>query len=591
MPRINGAVNIATVNGSSVSVNTVNPLSNSQFYIDNLFYSQGFLTEANALFQYDGHTVVMTASMPVQCNTTYHLKIGICNTNDHIYDSAVFLKRGTISSSYGPPGPLTIAPSPVCAGEEINLTVQGDPSWNYTWSTGQSGVGLQTITTTASLGQNSYSVNAEYLPGCSLATASPAAMLTVHNPDNSPPQCLGVNGTGVYTATIQVGEQTCFTIPTSDAANERIFISQSGGVLGNGFSSNGAFHATGTFCWTPSIADVGFHTVEVTLEDNNTCGVQSTICTITIKVVCDFCPVRVYYENRSPDFYPLPALTVAGESITAGYSVDPAQQDGYVVTGDAPVEFRAPYIDLQPGFIAGPGFLAVVDPNTCLEDCVICCDGWGGFTVDTYGEGTHNVLYNVMSPNGDGINDRWEVDDTDNPYCAYGAMAYKLEFFGHWGLVYRKEENWAEGCCPFRSWSPSDPVVSSIHWDGTTNIGSAFCYGCPVPSSVYNYILTLTGCNGQITYTGNVQLLDSQAGMIAAPIPPMEGTLTTLVADSMVTDLPDETIAGAVVVGVEDTLQQPILHLRPNPATDQVWLEYAPGLAQVWRKRPVNHVL
>lgn len=53
-------------------------------------------------------------------------------------------------------------------------------------------------------------------------------------------------------------------------------------------------------------------------------------------------------------------------------------------------------------------------------------------------------------------------------------------------------------------------------------------------------------------------------------------------ADSLVASLPDEFLFGAVVAGVEAPAQQPALHLRPNPVTDQVWLEYAPGLAQVW---------
>lgn len=163
-----------------------------------------------------------------------------------------------------------------------------------------------------------------------------------------------MNGTGVYTVTTQVGEQICFTIPTSDAANEEVDIdANSSSIAGASFIGNGALQETGTFCWTPSMADVGFHTLNVLLRDNNTCEELEEACAVTIKVVCDFCPVRVYYENRAPDFYPLPALTVAGESITAGYSVDANQQDGNVLTGSDPVEFRAPYIDLQPGFTGG----------------------------------------------------------------------------------------------------------------------------------------------------------------------------------------------------------------------------------------------
>lgn len=581
-PFSNGAVNIATVNGNPVSVNTVNPNTNSQYYIDNQFYNQGFITEANALFQYDGLTVVMTASIPIECNTPYHIKIGICNTNDHIYDSAVFLKRGTINSTYAAPGPLTITPSPVCAGEEITLNVQGDPSWNYTWSTGQSGMGLQTVTTTASLNLNTYSVTAEYLTGCFLSTASPAAMLTVHDPINYPPQCLGVNGTGVYATTIQVGEQTCFTIPTNDASNERIFITQTGGVAGNGFSSNGAFHATGTFCWTPTVDDIGYHTIELTLSDDNTCGPLSTTCTITIKVVCEFCPIRVFYERRSPGGLPLPALTVAGESITAGYSVDPSQEDGDVSTGTAPVEFRAPYIDLQPGFIGGPGFLAIPDPNTCIVDCNDCCSNWQGFTEDTYdpdGDGEYG-LNNWFEPDGDGWQDYWQVHDADHPFCAYGAQAYELRIWAGangWGTPVWYVYEAPGGCCTFESRAPENQIDhSSIYWDGTVNTGYWNNYGSAVNSGTYFYILTLYGCGGEKTYTGDIFVSGNVNGMVVqdpgagAIAPPgqvlMADTMSTM--ETMVTE-----------VDIQPAAQ--LLLVAPNPTIGEVSIQFAPGLARV----------
>lgn len=189
-PFSNNSINIATINNSPVSVNTINHITNPNLFIYNpccTLGQQNVNDPTTWVFAYNGQTVVLTAKLEVSCNTIYHAKIAICNTNDELYDSGVFIKQGTLTSTLTPPGPLTIAPSPVCAGEEITLTVQGDPTWNYTWSTGQSGVGLQTITTIASLDQNSYSVTGEYLSGCSLTTASPAALLTVHNPDNSRP--------------------------------------------------------------------------------------------------------------------------------------------------------------------------------------------------------------------------------------------------------------------------------------------------------------------------------------------------------------------------------------------------------------------
>lgn len=297
-PFTNGAINLATVGGLPVSVDNVNPFNgNAEFFFDNTFVTHlnvETVEGVNAQLQYDGFTWGLVATAVVQCNQVYHMKLAICNSRDGALDSGVFIEKGGLKSQYSPPSPLTISPSPVCAGQPITLTVGGDPNWTYTWSTGQSGVGLQTITTTASLNLGSYSVSAEYLPGCSLSTASLAQSLVVHNPVNLPPQCLGINGTGETLIVMNAGQQTCFTIPTSDTPNERVDIAQSGGsVAGGVFNNNAGFQEIGQFCWTPGTGDLGFHTLEVKATDRNVCEELEAFCSIDIKVICDYCPIDV----------------------------------------------------------------------------------------------------------------------------------------------------------------------------------------------------------------------------------------------------------------------------------------------------------
>ena len=120
-------------------------------------------------------------------------------------------------------------------------------------------------------------------------------------------------------------------------------------------------------------------------------------------------------------------------------------------------------------------------------------------------------------------------------------------------------------------------------------MGALFCHGCTVSNSVYYYVLTLTGCTSQITYTGYVHVFGSPAGMIQAPTAPLQDVLSAVSEDTLVLNVSDEALPLVVVSDVEDTMQQPILHLRPNPATDQVWLEYAPGMAQVWLLDAMGH--
>jgi hypothetical protein len=307
----------------------------------------------------------------------------------------------------------------------------------------------------------------------------------------------------------------------------------------------------------------------MTATDLNVCDDEGTQCIFDIKVVCDFCPISVFYENRSPGGLPLPALTEAGWRIVAGESVDPGQTDGPVLTGTAAVEFRAPEILLEPGFVGGVNFLAIPDPNTCLDDCDACCDDWGGFTVDTYdfnGDGVYDELNQGFEPDGDGWQDFWQVHDADHAFCAYGAQAYELSIFvaaSGWGNpVYYVYEN-PEGCCPFESRAPENQVPhSSIYWDGTINAGNWNCYGCMVTTGAYYaYILHLYGCEGELTFTGLIYVAGSSglAPEIGA------GYMDPLAAnnDLRISQLvpPDTTFGSAA-----------FLQLFPNPGSDLVTL-------------------
>ncbi len=99
-PGIVGTQNIALIPGTStpVSINNVNNVSNSSYYIIN---GDGFTAPQNQnayYIQYDGLTTVLEASVVVQPCQTYHLKLAVADAGDHVLDSGVFLKAGSISS-------------------------------------------------------------------------------------------------------------------------------------------------------------------------------------------------------------------------------------------------------------------------------------------------------------------------------------------------------------------------------------------------------------------------------------------------------------------------------------------------------------
>lgn len=604
-PYANSAINIATnpTTGYPISMNSINNgqngwfsecdpatcaaadpnwQSNTSYYRDNFFNNPvgNPLNEGNAQLVYDGLTTVIPIGHAVQCNQTYHLKIAICSTGDGNKDSALFLKKGTLTSSYSL-GPLTATAGPLCEGGDLGLSVVGGPGWSYDWSDGQTGVGLTEIATPATVGTTSYSVTATYLPGCSLTTEVDG--IVVHPENNQPPTCQD----GQYV--VQAGEPLNFQIPTNDAQNEDVTIIRSGGNAGGSFSvlDLSAPHETGVFTWTPGLSDIGQYTMEATATDNNACSWLESTCLFNIKVVCAFCPICVYYENRSPSGLPLPPLTEAGQCITAGRSVDASQTDGPVTVGDAEVVFRAPVIDLQAGFNAGPNFLAEADPNTCISDCQDCCEDWPGLSVDTYDPDEDGVyeLVNVFSPDGNGVNDYWGVYDYAHPWCAYGAQAFELTIKNQWGTTIWYLNEVGESCCPFESRAPNHQIPhSSIYWDGTINTGFTNCYGCNADESTYFYVLHIWGCGGSVDYAGSISLFRANGFQVDPTVDPATAVAQT--GEGVVSPGEEQV---AAVLDVEDASAS--FTIFPNPAHDRIEVRSPWALRWITLLDPTGRVL
>lgn len=86
-PNVGTDVNLALIPNSSqvVAINTVNPLSNSQYFYNNQ-------NPLGQFIQYDGFTIGLQAKVGnlIPCET-YHLKLVIADGTDHVYDSGVFI--------------------------------------------------------------------------------------------------------------------------------------------------------------------------------------------------------------------------------------------------------------------------------------------------------------------------------------------------------------------------------------------------------------------------------------------------------------------------------------------------------------------
>jgi hypothetical protein len=93
--------NVAKLPGTStdVTVNNVNATTNTSFYVDN---GDGFAAPQNAdttVIQFDGFTTNMTSISTVVPGSTYHLKIGVADAGDGIFDTGVFLQGGSFRTA------------------------------------------------------------------------------------------------------------------------------------------------------------------------------------------------------------------------------------------------------------------------------------------------------------------------------------------------------------------------------------------------------------------------------------------------------------------------------------------------------------
>jgi hypothetical protein len=123
--------NIALVPGSTsiVSVNSINPTSNSSYYRGNESPADTCYT----VCQYDGFTVPMYCSAIVVPGASYHLKIAIADANDGIWDSGVFLDTESLGGGF-----LRVGASPTATtiGSSVAFTGANKYATSFFWDFG-----------------------------------------------------------------------------------------------------------------------------------------------------------------------------------------------------------------------------------------------------------------------------------------------------------------------------------------------------------------------------------------------------------------------------------------------------------------------
>ena len=106
-------------NGSVVSINNVNAITNSSFFIPNGDGSTAPQNSSRKVYiQYDGFTTVLEAVSQVQCGETYHLILAIADVGDVWQFDSNFFKVNSLSSA-----------TPVNITYNILQQVFNDPTW------------------------------------------------------------------------------------------------------------------------------------------------------------------------------------------------------------------------------------------------------------------------------------------------------------------------------------------------------------------------------------------------------------------------------------------------------------------------------
>lgn len=119
----------------------------------------------------------------------------------------------------------------------------------------------------------------EYRNGVLIGSTMRDLQVYVQPCNNALPSASGINGTSSYSTTACAGSQLCFTINSIDSdASQTVTMTWNGGIPGATFTTSGGARPVGTFCWTPTQANISPnpYVFTVTVQDNAcpTNGVQ-----------------------------------------------------------------------------------------------------------------------------------------------------------------------------------------------------------------------------------------------------------------------------------------------------------------------------
>jgi gliding motility-associated-like protein len=318
-PNFYNNTNVATLpnNTTIVSIDNVNPNTNSMYYFDNT---------GGATIQYDGFTVVLTRNIALCPCSTYHWKLAIADAGDCIYDSGVFLDFLACSNAMTLAGNFTSAGCSGCNGTATVTVSGGQGPFTYNWSPAPGGgqgtataTGLCAGTYTCTVDDNlscspASTIAITVFGAASVTTTGTQTNLTCNGVCNGTANVTVNGGTGPYTyawtpapgggqgtanATgLCAGTYTCaVTDNTGCTATQTFLITQPPAISvtltptaatcgnNNGAASSSVSGGAGgySYLWSPgnmttsNITNVAAGTYNLTVTDASGCSVTNSV--------------------------------------------------------------------------------------------------------------------------------------------------------------------------------------------------------------------------------------------------------------------------------------------------------------------------
>ena len=539
---IPGTVSATYPDGLPVSINTVNACtscSGSNCYPAT--YSAYFITNTSTNgIEYNGYTVELAAEGTINACDTYHMHLAICNAGDNSYDSGVFLEGKSFKSEMST---KLLMRNTYCLHEPIQFEYQAEnvdtvfiltPSGDTLWAP-------YIIGSAETSDAGEYVLFVHKAIPCANIWASDTIHIDVINtfkPDLGPDQwhCTG----DIITLNSNYSDSTATLMWNTGEETPSIEVITSGEYIieVEMFNPN-----TNTNCWSSDTVNVNFYPLpKADFESNVTSGCTPVICQFSnlttstsdtnysLWIVFDENYNVVEYTNEyEPTFHFTDAgsYTVKLVVTTAEGCQDSITKWNYIVTAPQPtVDFLAtPETCLMSETNGEINFTAFLSDNVADNTSGLVWnfgDGeettgetntshtytsWGDYTVTLSlttesgcGDSISHVIVieddllfpNVITPNGDGVNDVWAIGNlnTDiNPEDPDGYRNNELRITDRYGKVVFQAKNydtWSkdgqihQGLNPFNGEGLSDGVyyftftykgkAKTFSWNGSITI-------------------------------------------------------------------------------------------------------------------------